>query len=206
MIPQILKVDFDDTLFLHSFPYNFSEPNWKVINYVKNRKNQGWYIILDTCRTKPEFLDSAIKACAEVGIEFDAINENHPALIEKFGDCRKIFCHESIDDRNITLDSIAYVFTQEEIFNFFIFNKHYIPSAAKYYTERVLKFEPSLRIAFENYMLTDEIPEFVYNNWTLELIEQASHSKLPYTFIHMDNLMKDPNYAKYFNLKLFNEE
>ena len=105
-IPKILGVDFDDTLFLHSFPDNYSEPNWHVINYVKSRKLAGWYVILVTCRHDPQHLDGAIAACRDIGLEFDAVNENHPWLIAKYGDCRKIFCDEYIDDKNVTLGQI----------------------------------------------------------------------------------------------------
>lgn len=103
MIPKILGVDFDDTLFLHSYPNDFSEPCWKNINYVKKRKCEGWYVILVTCRHTKDMIEQAVDAARSVGIEFDAINENHPLLIEKYGDCRKIYCDEYLDDKNIVL-------------------------------------------------------------------------------------------------------
>lgn len=104
--PKILGVDFDETLFLKSFPNNYTQPNWPVINYVKRRKKEGWYIILVTCRTDETILKNAIKACKRVGIQFDAVNENHPALIAYYGNSRKISCDEYIDDKNITIESI----------------------------------------------------------------------------------------------------
>lgn len=106
-IPKILGVDFDDTLFLNSFPDNYAEPNWPVINYVKSRKTDGWYVILVTCRTNQDHINGAIGACSDVGLTFDAINENHPGLVATFGDCRKIFCDEYIDDKNVTIAQIA---------------------------------------------------------------------------------------------------
>ena len=105
--PNILGVDFDDTLFIDSFPHNYDKPNWPVINYVKKRKEEGWYIILVTCRTENDVINGAIDACKKVGIHFDAVNENHPALIEFYGDSRKISCDEYIDDKNITIASIT---------------------------------------------------------------------------------------------------
>lgn len=104
---KILGVDFDETLFLHSYPDNYSEPNWSVINYVKRRQAEGWYIILVTCRTDVEHINGAVDAAMNVGIHFDAINENHPSLIEQWGDCRKIYCDEYIDDKNITIRDVS---------------------------------------------------------------------------------------------------
>lgn len=100
---KILGVDFDDTLFLNSFPHNYTEPNWPVINYVKKRQQEGWYIILVTCRTEGEYINGAVVAAGSVGIYFDAINENHPYMISQFGDSRKIFCDEYIDDKCVSL-------------------------------------------------------------------------------------------------------
>ena len=97
---KILGVDFDDTLFLNSFPHNYTQPNWPVIRHVIRRMTEGWYIILVTCRTAPELVNGAVAAARSAGITFDAINQNHPAQIAKWGDCRKIYCDEYIDDKN----------------------------------------------------------------------------------------------------------
>lgn len=100
---KILGVDFDNTLFCNSFPDNYKMPNWPVIHYVKQRQAEGWYIILVTCRSSDEYIEGAVNAASNVGIHFDAINANHPELIEQWGDCRKIYCDEYIDDKNIAL-------------------------------------------------------------------------------------------------------
>lgn len=97
---MILGVDFDDTLFLNSFPHNYTNPNWKVIRHVIQRMNEGWYIILVTCRTAPELVSGGVEAARKVGVTFDAINQNHPAQVAKWGECRKIYCDEYIDDKN----------------------------------------------------------------------------------------------------------
>lgn len=102
-IPKILGVDFDDTLFLDSYPNNFSRPCWENISHVIKRKNEGWYIILVTCRHTDDMIEHAVKVSRSVGVEFDAVNENHPLLIEKYGDCRKIYCDEYLDDKNIII-------------------------------------------------------------------------------------------------------
>lgn len=104
---KILGVDFDGTLFIDRYP-EIGDPIWPVIRHVKRRKQQGWYIILVTCRHKDDDIQRAIEAAASVGITFDAINENHPEQIEAYGDCRKIYCDEYIDDKNITIDSLGW--------------------------------------------------------------------------------------------------
>lgn len=106
MRPRILGVDFDDTLFLHSYPSDYSSPNWPIIEHVKQRKKSGWYVILVTCRSKPQLIQEAIDACKNVGIVFDAVNENHPMLIAEYGDCRKISCDEYIDNKNLSIREV----------------------------------------------------------------------------------------------------
>lgn len=103
---KILGVDFDNIIFLDSFPDNFTKPNWPVIWHIRERQEQGWYIILVTCRTTADLVNAAVVAAESVGVHFDAINANHPAQIAKWGDCRKIYCDEYIDDRNITIDRV----------------------------------------------------------------------------------------------------
>lgn len=44
-------------------------------------------------------LEEAVKFCESFKLRFDAVNENLPEIIEKFGgDTRKIFAHVYIDD------------------------------------------------------------------------------------------------------------
>lgn len=103
---KIIGVDFDDTIFKHSYPEDDSEPNWAVINYLRQQKKDGAAIILVTCRNSATDVRFAVEACRRVGIEFDAVNDNLPEIKRAMGDCRKIFCHEYIDDKNITIDQL----------------------------------------------------------------------------------------------------
>ena len=73
---------------------------------MKKRQAEGWYVILITCRTSEEYIEGAINAALNVGIRFDAVNENHPALIEQWGDSRKIYCDEYIDDKNVAISQL----------------------------------------------------------------------------------------------------
>lgn len=100
MNEQIIAVDFDGTLCKNKWP-EIGEPNTELIGYlIMMQKTVGAKIILWTCRVG-EMLDKAIEWCSEHGLEFDAVNENIPHIIERFGsDTRKIFANMYIDDRN----------------------------------------------------------------------------------------------------------
>lgn len=97
----VTAVDFDGTLFTDAWP-NIGEPIWPIINYIKKRQAEGRIIKFNTNRSG-EPLAHAICACHSVGIDFDAINENLPGEIERFGnDCRKLIADEYIDDKAVT--------------------------------------------------------------------------------------------------------
>ena len=45
--------------------------------------------------------------CAARGIAFDAVNENLPEIVERFGgDTRKVFADEYLDDKAVLPDSV----------------------------------------------------------------------------------------------------
>lgn len=100
MAEQIVAVDFDGTLCENKCP-EIGEPNTELIGYlIMMQKTVGAKIILWTCRAG-EMLDKAVKWCSKQGLKFDAVNENLPHIIERFGsDTRKIFANMYIDDRN----------------------------------------------------------------------------------------------------------
>ena len=95
----IIAVDFDGTLCENQYP-EIGKPNSVLIDDLKMRKDNGAKIILWTCRVGDR-LEQAIDWCQEQGLIFDAVNQNLPEIVESFGgDCRKVFAHEYIDDRN----------------------------------------------------------------------------------------------------------
>lgn len=95
---EIIAVDFDGTLCENAWP-GIGAPNLELIEHLKWKKSQGAKIILWTCRADEE-LKEAVGFCARYGLEFDAVNENLPYIIELFGrDTRKIFANQYIDDR-----------------------------------------------------------------------------------------------------------
>ena len=101
-----IAVDFDGTLTLdpHAYPHA-GEPNWPVINKVKKLKEEGWDLILWTCRSG-ESLKIAVEATKSWGIKWDAVNE--PTEYQKTwwkGDHGpKIFANYYLDDRNVYIE------------------------------------------------------------------------------------------------------
>lgn len=86
----IYAVDFDGTLCESQFP-GIGSPNMVLINHLIMRRNQGNKIILWTCRVD-ERLQEAVEWCRGYGLEFDAVNENLPEMIEHWGgESRKVF-------------------------------------------------------------------------------------------------------------------
>ena len=96
---QIIAVDFDGTLCYSSWP-EFGEPNIPLIEQLKQLQKDGNKIILWTCRVG-EALSKAVQWCKEEqGLEFDAVNDNLPEIIELYGsNSRKITCDYYIDDK-----------------------------------------------------------------------------------------------------------
>lgn len=100
---KIYAVDFDGTLNLAERYPLLGEPNIQLFEYLIERQQEGDKIILWTCR-EGDYLKSAIKYCARYGLRFDAVNDNLRENIEKYqNNCRKVFAHYYIDDKNIFL-------------------------------------------------------------------------------------------------------
>lgn len=99
--PEIYAVDFDKTLNLADTYPELGEPNMELIDFLKERRAAGDKIILWTCR-EGELLKEAVKYCNDFGLFFHAVNDNLPENIEYYGNnCRKIWAHHYIDDRNM---------------------------------------------------------------------------------------------------------
>lgn len=98
---MIIAVDFDGTLCTPNYPYA-GQPNTYLLNVLTQLKKAGKAeLILWTCRTN-EALKFAVDWCRERGLEFDAVNENLPRIVEQFGgDNRKVFANVYIDDASV---------------------------------------------------------------------------------------------------------
>lgn len=109
MLPRILAVDFDGTLFENGYP-GVGAPivapdGERLLDKVIRLQQQGWYIILWSCR-EGEPLLKATREAARHGLVFDAVNRNHPDAHLAFGLAandrdrpRKVFAHRYLDDR-----------------------------------------------------------------------------------------------------------
>lgn len=97
---RAIAIDFDGTICKSKYP-DIGEPNWNIINQARLEQKSGAGLILWTCR-EGELLSNAIKACAEWGLRFDAVNDSLPEWKEYFGsNCRKIGADEYWDDKAI---------------------------------------------------------------------------------------------------------
>ena len=97
---MVFGVDFDGTLSYGQWP-GCGPANDGLINFLKRRKESGDKLILWTCREGDD-LEKAVTWCQEQGICFDAINDNLPEVIEKYGcNSRKISCDFYIDDKAV---------------------------------------------------------------------------------------------------------
>lgn len=97
---MVLGVDFDGTLSFGRWP-ECGPANVGLIDFLKRRKINGDKLILWTCREGAE-LEEAVRWCDDQGVVFDAINDNLPETVDKFGcNSRKISCDLYIDDKSI---------------------------------------------------------------------------------------------------------
>ncbi len=95
---EIIAVDFDGTLCIDAYP-SIGTPNLPLICYLKQMQSHNARLILWTCRSG-EPLKEAVNWCVRQGLIFDAVNENLPETISKYGsDSRKITADIYIDDR-----------------------------------------------------------------------------------------------------------
>jgi len=95
----IWAVDFDGTLSVgNKFP-NIGKPNVSIIELLKMARAMGVRLILWTSR-EGNYLTEAVEWCKDQGLEFDAINDNLPEIVEKYGNnSRKVIANLFIDDR-----------------------------------------------------------------------------------------------------------
>lgn len=96
---KIYAIDFDKTICYTEYP-TIIKPIPYAIEVLKILMNDKYStLILYTCRHDKD-LEEAIHYLKIYGIEFDYVNENDKEMIEKYGDCRKIYADVYIDDHN----------------------------------------------------------------------------------------------------------
>jgi hypothetical protein len=97
MKPLLLSVDFDDTIARSNYPEILGEVPGAVAG-LKELHKYGQRIQIWTCR-HGEALEQARQWLDEQGVPYERINENCPALIEKWGETRKMSADIYIDDK-----------------------------------------------------------------------------------------------------------
>lgn len=105
-LPAILAVDFDGTIVEDKYPL-IGEPIMAVVNFLQDVRASGVKLILWTCRNG-DALTRAVKFCSNLGVEFDAVNENLPEVQQLYGgDTRKVFADYYLDDKALTMEQIT---------------------------------------------------------------------------------------------------
>lgn len=101
-MPRTIAVDFDNTLFETDWP-DIKKPIWPAINAARTAKEEGAELILWTTR-EGGHLTAALEACENVGLTFDAVNDNTETMKKLWGnDPRKVGATEYWDDRAVNL-------------------------------------------------------------------------------------------------------
>lgn len=99
-LPRIAAVDFDGTIVKDCYP-EIGDPNEHVLGQLRSLKKQGWKLVLWTCRNG-DLMWKAVEFCHDMGITFDAINQNIKEVQELFGgDTRKVYANIYIDDKAV---------------------------------------------------------------------------------------------------------
>ena len=95
---KVIAIDFDGCLCENAWP-DIGAPIQATIDRMRREQALGNRFILWTCR-EGQSLCEALEWCAEHGLKFDAVNQNLPDMIEKFGtDPRKIGADLYLDDK-----------------------------------------------------------------------------------------------------------
>ncbi len=105
ILPKIIAVDFDGIITVSdNFP-NIGELRPGIISKLNRLKQNGFRLILWTCRTEP-YLSEAVEFCKTNGLTFDAINDNIQEVKDHYGqNPRKIFADYYLDDKNMNIFS-----------------------------------------------------------------------------------------------------
>lgn len=92
-----IAVDFDGTIVENCYP-QIGKPMPFAFETLRALQRKGCTLILWTCR-EGRLLDEAVAFCAKKGVEFYAINKNHPDEEERGVLSRKIDAEYYVDDR-----------------------------------------------------------------------------------------------------------
>lgn len=107
-LPYIIAIDFDGTIVEDRYP-EIGELKGDNLDEAKYLQSKGAKVILWTSRDGDK-LQEAIDFCRNLGMEFDAVNENLKECQEMFhNDTRKIYANEYWDDKAVGSFSEKYI-------------------------------------------------------------------------------------------------
>ena len=110
---MIFGIDFDGTIVEEKFP-EIGKPIKEVVDFINDLQWQGHKWILITMR-EGKLLDDAVGWLMSHGLKPDAINDNLPERIAKWGNNpRKIYADFYIDDHNVGGVQLPIIFKNYE--------------------------------------------------------------------------------------------
>ena len=122
---MIIAVDFDGVLVQSAFP-KIGEPDHEMVDLVRLLiQKSDVEVVLWTSRVDQP-LEDAIVWCEQMGLTFDAINDNAPSNKRKYGKIypngtRKVYADYYLDDHNMgysrqmAIDIIKSILREEEV-------------------------------------------------------------------------------------------
>lgn len=99
---MVIAVDFDGTIVEHRYPKIGREIPFAIAT-LKKLQSEYHLLILWTVR-EGELLQEAVEFCRQRGLEFYAVNANHPdeqVKADQSSPCRKLRADMYIDDCNV---------------------------------------------------------------------------------------------------------
>lgn len=94
-----VAVDFDGTIVENEYP-KLGKPQLFAFETLEVLQKRGFVLILWSVR-KGKLLEEAVEFCRQNGVEFYAVNRNHPEEIFDPETPRKLDVDVFIDDRNL---------------------------------------------------------------------------------------------------------
>lgn len=111
---MIYGIDFDGTIVEEKFP-EIGKPIGCVLDFIRELQADGHKWILITMR-EGKYLDDAVAWLREHHLYPDAVNDNLPERIEKWGNNpRKIYADFYIDDHNVGGVQLPIIFAMKGV-------------------------------------------------------------------------------------------
>ena len=96
---MVIAIDFDGTIVTHEYPKIGKEIPFAIDTIKRIQRSGKHQLILWTVRSG-ELLDEAVEFCAKRGVEFYAVNKNHPEE-DPATASRKLAVDLFVDDRSL---------------------------------------------------------------------------------------------------------